>query len=117
VSRRLRCLLLGHSWRASVTAGGRAVLVSCNRGCSIGPDLVPIAKAQHASLLPPTRPAASVLYDVWSGRPLDQTVTVDTADIFAVALVLVGVAAKGEDPRALLDVLTLAHLDPDRGAS
>ena len=51
MSRRLRCRLLGHSWRASVTAGGRAVLVSCNWGCSIGPDLVPITKAQHASLL------------------------------------------------------------------
>jgi hypothetical protein len=112
----LRCLLGRHSWRASITAGGRSVLVSCRR-CTRGPDLVPVSNPAHVRDLPPTRPAATVLADLWAGRPLDQTVTVDISDIFAVALVLLGVAAKGEDPRALLDVLTLAHLDPDRGAS
>jgi hypothetical protein len=62
----------------------------------------------------PTRPAASVLYDAWSGQ-LTGPIAVDVAEVLALAIALVGVAVKpGEDPRRILDVLALAHLDPDR---
>ena len=108
---RLRCLL-GHSWRATITAGGRSVLVSCGRGCSAGPDLIPITTAPTAAT--PTRPAAAVLYDAWSGQ-LAGPIAVDVAEVLALATVLLGVAVKpDEDPRRLLDVLSLALIDPDR---
>jgi hypothetical protein len=111
MSRRLRCFLRKHSWRATITAGGRSVLVSCRR-CTTGPDLVPITSVRSDAM--PTRPAASVLYDAWSGQ-LTGPIAVDVAEVLALAIALVGVAVKpGEDPRRILDVLALAHLDPDR---
>jgi hypothetical protein len=110
---RLRCLLGRHAWCATITAGGRSVLVSCRR-CTTGPDLVPIPAAAAAAASVPTRPAATVLYDIWSGRPLDPTVTVELADLFAVALTLLGLVPG--DPQRLLDVLTLVKLDPDRSS-
>jgi hypothetical protein len=68
---------------------------------------------QLASL--PTRPAATVLADIVSGKvwPIGQTVNVDTADIFAVALTLLRLIPG--DPHRILDVLALIHLDPDLG--
>jgi hypothetical protein len=114
MSRRLRCLLGKHAWRASIVAGGRSVLVSCRR-CTAGPDLIPITAPAADGVLHgvrPTRPAATVLYDIWAGRPLDQTTNVELGDIFAVALTLLGLIPG--DPRRLLDVLALIHLDPDR---
>jgi hypothetical protein len=107
----LRCWLGNHSWRANITAGGRSVLVSCKR-CSQGPDLIPISNRQHANDLP-TRPAAGVIYDAWSGQ-LTGPIAVDVAEVLALAAVLLGVATKGEDPRQLLDTLSLAMIDPDR---
>jgi hypothetical protein len=112
MSRRLRCLL-GHSWRAAIIAGGRHILVTCGRGCSVGLDLIPIAKAQHVALLPPTRPAAAVLYDAWTGQ-LTGPIAVDVAEVLAYATALLGLATKDDDPRRLLDVLSLAMIDPDR---
>jgi hypothetical protein len=64
--------------------------------------------------LPPTRPAASVVYDAWSGQ-LVGPIAVDVAEVLALAAVLLGVATKGEDPRQLLDTLALVRLDPDLG--
>ena len=115
MKRRLGCLL-GHAWRASITAGGRSVLVSCRRGCSAGPDLVPIeSNGTVTAVAIPTRPATEALYAVWSGQPITTPYTVDAADMMALALILLGVAVKpGEDPRRLLDVLACVHLDPDR---
>jgi hypothetical protein len=54
-----------------------------------------------------------VLYDAWTGQ-LVGPITVDVAEVLAYATVLLGVAAKDEDPQRLLDVLSLAMLDPDR---
>jgi hypothetical protein len=110
MTRRLRCIL-GHAWRASVTSGGRSVLVTCNH-CTAGPDLIPITTAPTAAT--PTRPAAAVLYDTWSGQ-LTGPIAVDVAEVLALATVLLGCAVKpDEDPRRLLDVLSLALIDPDR---
>jgi hypothetical protein len=108
----LRCWLRGHAWCATITGGGRSVLVSCNH-CTASPDLVPIANVAAAAL--PTRPAAEALYNLWSGQPITTPYRVDAAELMTLALVLLGVAVKpGEDPRRILDVLALAHLDPDR---
>jgi hypothetical protein len=66
------------------------------------------------SLLPPTRPAAAVLYDLWRGE-LVGPLAVDVGEVLAISAGILGLALKpGEDPQRLLDVLALAHVDPDR---
>jgi hypothetical protein len=62
----------------------------------------------------PTRPAATVIYDAWTGT-LTGPVAVDVAEVLAYAIALLGLAVKpGRDARQLLDVLSLARIDPDR---
>jgi hypothetical protein len=54
-----------------------------------------------------------VVYDLWAGQ-LTGPIAVDVVEALTLATVLLGVAARGQDPRRLLDVIATAHLDPDR---